>query len=127
MGEIKLVRFKKPKASLKSTKKSVIDKFNDAIQRQISICKGEVVRRGKGIAKSWLQDGTNYGCEKVLIPMIGTVRVWPTSAISVDTSRQQAGVAELQNLAVEVQAGNLSNRIYTSLRNAKKGAKPKTS
>ena len=60
---LKLVRRKKakPAASGRRSKKSEIEKFKDAIDVQLRLAAGEQVKKGKGYAKSWMEDGESYG------------------------------------------------------------------
>ncbi len=59
---LKLVRKKKAKsASAGRKKKSEIERFNDAIGVQLRLASGENVKKGKGFAKSWMEDGEKYG------------------------------------------------------------------
>ncbi len=52
-------------------KTSEIQKFKDAVDVQLQLASGEKVKKGKGYAKSWLEDGKKYGVEKVLVPRVG--------------------------------------------------------
>lgn len=123
---LKLIRMKKPKtAAAKAQKKSEIDKFIDAIDVQLRIASGEKVKKGKGLAKSWMENGTAFGTDKVVRPKIGNAHLWDKSAIPVDTKKENAPSAELQSLKKEVEDGKLSNRIYAVLRSKKKGAAKK--
>ncbi len=120
---LKLIRMKKPKASAaKSQKKTEIDKFMDAIDVQLRIASGEKVKKGKGLAKSWMEDGAAFGTDKVVRPKIGNTYLWERSAIPVDANEKNAPTAELQSLKKEVEDGKLSNRIYSVLRAKKKDA-----
>jgi hypothetical protein len=69
---LKLVRKKKAKPAAGSRRrKSEIEKFMDAIDVQLRLAAGEKVKKGKGLAKSWMEDGKEYGVEKVLMPRKG--------------------------------------------------------
>ncbi len=65
---LKLVR--KKKATPASRRKSEITKFLDAIDVQLRLAAGEKVKKGRGSAKSWMQDGADYGAAKVLVPRV---------------------------------------------------------
>ncbi len=62
---LKLVRKKKVKpVAAGRRKKSEVEKFKDAIAVQLRLASSEKVKKGKGIAKSWMQDGKKYGVER---------------------------------------------------------------
>ncbi len=62
---VKLVRKKKAKSVASGRKKkSAIEKFKGAIEVQLRLASGEKVKKGRGIAKSWMVDGKEYGVEK---------------------------------------------------------------
>ncbi len=53
---LKLVRKKKAKPVASGRKrKSAIEKFKDAIEVQLRLASGEKVKKGRGIAKSWME------------------------------------------------------------------------
>ncbi len=123
---LKLVRKKKVKATVASQKKSEVDKFGDAIEAQLRSLKGEKIKVGRGTLKSWLGDGTEYGCKLVLAPVVGKMPLYGVSAIMVDDSAKNPGEKELNELLKTVRDGKMNNRIYAAIRAAKKGkAKPK--
>jgi hypothetical protein len=123
---LKLIRMKKPKAAAaKTQKKSEIDKFIDAIDVQLRIASGEKVKKGKGLAKSWMEDGAAFGTDKVLRPKVGNAYLWSKSALAVDTKKKDAPTTELKAIKKEAEDGKLSNRIYAALRSKKKDAAKK--
>ena len=123
---LKLIRKKKAKpANTGRRKKSEIEKFMNAIDVQLRVASGEKVKRGKGLAKSWLEAGKAYGVEGVLVPRVGNRPLYPKSALVVDMKQKQPPTKELQELRQLADAGKLSNRIYTALRKPKKAAAAK--
>ena len=108
---LKLVRKKKQKAATASGKKSQVDKFIDAIDRQLRIARGERVMKGRGVAKSWMEDGASYGEDKVLKPRVGIKFLNPKSAIRVDTKQPDPPTAELTELREMATAGKLTVKI----------------
>ncbi len=118
---LKLVRKKKVKpAAAGSRKKNEIEKFKDAIDVQLRLASGEKVKKGKGFSKSWMEDGKEYGVEKVLVPRVGNRPLYPKSALVVDMKQKNPPTTELNELRALAVAGKLSNRIYMSLRKQKK-------
>ncbi len=118
---LKLVRKKKVKpAAAGRRKKSEIEKFKDAIDVQLRLVSGEKVKKGKGFAKSWLEDGKKYGVEKVLVPRVGTRPLYPKSALVVDMTQKKPPAKELKDLRGLAAAGKLSNRINLALRKKRK-------
>ena len=123
---LKLVRKKKatlPAAS--SRKKGEIAKFKDAIEVQLRLASGEKVKKGKGVAKSWMVDGGEYGVAKVLIPRVGNAPLYGRSAIAVDMKQKTPPTKELKELMARVADGKLSGAIYKAARKRKPGAAKK--
>ena len=86
---LKLVRKKKAKAAAGGRRrKSEVEKFKEAIDVQLRLAAGEKVKRGKGLAKSWMQDGKAYGVDKVLVPRVGNSLLYPKSALVVDMKQK---------------------------------------
>ena len=117
---LKLVR--KKKAKLVGRKKSEIEKFTDAIDVQLRLAAGEKVKKGRGTAKSWMQDGAEYGVAKVLVPRVGNRLFYRQSAIAVDMKQKAPPTDELKELRKQAASGKLSNRIYAALQKPKKAA-----
>ena len=115
---LKLVRRKKVKAA--SRRKSEITKFMDAVDVQLRLAAGEKVKKGRGSAKSWMQDGADYGAEKVLVPRVGNRTLYRQSAIVVNMKQKAPPTNELKELKKAAASGKLSNRIYAALRKPKK-------
>ncbi len=125
---LKLVRKKKVKpAAAGSRKKSEIEKFKDAIDVQLRLASGEKVRKGKGFAKSWMEDGNQYGVEKVLVPRVGNRPLYSKSALVVDMKQKKPPTKELKELRGLAADGKLSNRIHMALRKQKKAVAVKKS
>jgi hypothetical protein len=116
---LKLVRKKQGKIAA-SRKKSEVEKFTDAIDVQMRLASGEKVKKGKGYAKSWMQDGTVYGEEKVLIPRVGNTPLYAKSAIAVDVKQKTPPANELKELRAKVVEGKLNHQINTAARKGKK-------
>ena len=117
---LKLVRKKKAKPSaVGRRKKSEIEKFTDAINVQLRLASGEKVKKGKGLAKSWMDSGKEYGVENILVPRVGNRPLYPKSALVVDMKQKNPPTTELSELRALAVAGKLSNRIYMSLRKQK--------
>ncbi len=124
---LKLVRKKKVKpAAAGRRKKSEMEKFKDAIGVQLRLASGEKVKKGKGFAKSWMEDGKVYGVEKVLVPRVGNRPLYPKSALVVDMKQRKPPTKELKELHGLAADGKLSNRIY-ALRKQKKAVTVKKS
>ncbi len=118
---LKLVRKKKAKPAVAGHRKtSEIEKFKDAINVQLRLASGEKVKKGKGLAKSWMDSGKAYGVEKVLVPRVGNRPLYPKSALVVDMNQANPPTKELNELRGLAADGKLSNRIYMSLRKQKK-------
>ncbi len=125
---LKLVRKKKVKpASAGRRKKSEIEKFKAAIDVQLRLASGEKVKKGKGIAKSWMEDGKEYGVEKVLVPRAGNRPLYRKSALVVDMKQKKPPTKELKELRGLATDGKISNRIYMALRKRKKAVAVKKS
>ncbi len=125
---LKLVRKKKVKpAAAGSRKKSEIEKFKDAIDVQLRLASGEKVKKGKGFAKSWMEDGKEYGVERVLVPRAGNRPLYLKSALVVDMKQKKPPTKELKELRKLAADEKLSNRIYMALRKRKKAGKVKKS
>ncbi len=117
---LKLVRKKKAKpVGSGRKKKSAIEKFKDAIDVQLRLASGEKVKKGRGIAKSWMVDGKEYGVDKVLVPHVGNRPLYGKSAITVDMKQKKPPTNELKELRGRVADGKLHKQIYTSLRKRK--------
>lgn len=118
--ELKLVRKKKAKAV--RGRKSEIEKFTDAIDVQLRMAAGEKVKKGRGAAKSWIEDGTEYGVAQVLVPRIRNRPLYQRSAIVVNMKQKAPPTNELRELKKRATSGKLSNKIYAALRKPKKAA-----
>ncbi len=116
---LKLVRKKKAKPGASGRKNSAIEKFKDAIDVQLRLASGEKVKIGRGIAKSWMGDGKEYGVEKVLVPRVANRPLYGRSAITVDMKQKKPPTNELKELRGRVADGKLHKQIYTSLRKRK--------
>ena len=125
---LKLVRKKKAKAAAAGRRrKSEIEKFADAVDVQLRLAFGEKVKKGKGFAKSWMEDGKEYGVEKVLVPRVGNRPLYSRSALVVDMKQKKPPTKELKELRGLAADGKLSNRIYMALRKQKKAVAVKKS
>ena len=110
---LKLVRKKKAKPVASGRKKkSAIEKFKDAIDVQLRLASGEKVKKGRGIAKSWMGDGKEYGVEKVLVPSVKNRPLYGRSAITVDMKQKKPPTNELKELRGLVADGKLTKPIY---------------
>ncbi len=103
-------------------KKGEIEKFKDAIEVQLRLASGEEVKKGKGIARSWMEDGQEYGVAKVLIPRVGYVPLYNRSAIVVDMKQKKPPRNELKELLARAADGKLAGPIYKAARKRKAGA-----
>ncbi len=120
---LKLVRKKTTTAAAPGRrKKGEIEKFKDAIEVQLRLASGEEVKKGKGIAKSWMEDGQEYGVAKVLIPRVGNVPLYNRSAIVVDMKQKKPPRNELKELLARAADGKLAGPIYKAVRKGKAGA-----
>ena len=120
---LKLVRKKVSRAATSGRrKKGEIEKFKDAIEVQLRLASGEEVKKGKGIARSWMEDGKDYGVAKVLNPRVGTVPLYDKSAIVVDMKQKKPPTNELKELRVRTEDGKLAGPIYKAARKKKSGA-----
>ncbi len=125
---LKLVRKKKVKpAAAGSRKKNEIEKFKGAIDVQLRLASGEKVRKGKGFAKSWMEDGNQYDVEKVLVPRVGNRPLYSKSALVVDMKQKKPPTKELKELRALAADGKITNRIYMALRKRKKAVAVKKS
>ncbi len=125
---LKLVRKKKAKAAAAGRRrKSEIEKFVDAVDVQLRLAFGEKVKKGKGLAKSWMEDGKEYGVEKVLVPRVGNRPLYSRSALVVDMKQKKPPTKELKELRGLAADGKISNRIYMALRKRKKAGAGKKS
>ncbi len=123
---LKLVRKKVTTADATGRrKKGEIEKFKDAIEVQLRLASGEKVKKGKGIAKSWMEDGKEYGVAKVLIPRVGNVPLYGRSAIVVDMKQKKPPRNELKELLERAADGKLAGPIYKAARKRKAGAAKK--
>ncbi len=109
---LKLVRKKKANPVSGRKKKSAIEKFKDAVEVQLRLASGEKVKKGRGIVKSWMGDGKEYGVEKVLVPRVGNRPLYGRSAITVDMKQQKPPTKELKELRKLVADGMLYKQIY---------------
>ncbi len=109
---LKLVRKKKAKPASGRKKKSAIEKFKDAVEIQLRLASGEKVKKGRGIAKSWMGDGKEYGVDKVLVPRVGNRPLYGKSAITVDMKQKKPPTNELKELRESVADGKLTKQIY---------------
>ncbi len=110
---LKLVRKKKAKpVGSGRKKKSAIEKFKDAVEVQLRLASGEKVKKGRGIAKSWMVDGKEYGVEKVLVPRAGNRPLYGRSAIAVDMKQKNPPTNELKELRKLVADRKLIKQIY---------------
>lgn len=117
---LKLVRIKKkPAASKTSKKKSGVEKFSDAIDVQLRLASGESVKQGRGEAKSWVVDGSDYGEQFVLLPKIGKSLLWPKAGMPLKSDNTKDITAALNSLKAEVGSGKFNNRIYAVIRSQK--------
>ena len=120
---LKLIRKKKAKpAALGRRKKGEIEKFMAAVDVQLRVASGKKVKKGKGFAKGWLEDGKQFGVEGVLVPRVGNRPLYPKSALVVDMKQKKPPTNELKDLRQLAEAGKLSNQIYKALRKPKKPA-----
>ncbi len=103
-------------------KKGEIEKFKGAIEVQLRLASGEEVKKGKGIAKSWMEDGKEYGVAKVLNPRVGNVPLYNRSAIVVDMKQKKPPTNELKELLARAADGKLAGPIYKAARKKKAGA-----
>ena len=125
---LKLVRKKKGKpTSAGRRKKSETEKFKDAVDVQLRLASGEKVKKGKGFAKSWIEDGKEYGVEKVLVPRLGNRPLYPKSALVVNMKQKKPPTNELKELRGLAADGKLSSRIHMALRKQKKAGPVKKS
>ena len=125
---LKLVRKKKVKPTAAGRrKKSEIEKFTDAIDVQLRLASSEKVKKGKGFAKSWMEDGKEYGVERVLVPRVGNRPLYSRSALVVDMKQKKPPTKELKELRGLAADGKLSSRIYMALRKQKKAVAVKKS
>ncbi len=125
---LKLVRKKKSKpADAGRRRKSEVEKFKDAVEVQLRLTAGEKVKKGKGFAKSWMEDGEEYGVENVLVPRVGNLSLYPKSALVVDMKQKEPPTKELKEMRGLAADGKLSNRIYMALRKRKKAVAVKKS
>ncbi len=123
---LRLVRKKKAKPAAAGRRKtSEIEKFKDAIDVQLRLAAGEKVKKGKGFAKNWMEDGKEYGVEKILAPRVGNSLLYPKSAIVVNMKQMNLPTKELKELRKLAEDGKLSNRIYMALPKRKKAAAAK--
>jgi len=110
---LKLVRKKKAKPVASGRmKKSAIEKFKDAVDVQLRLASGEKVKKGRGIVKSWMGDGKEYGVEKVLVPRVRYRLLYGKSAIAVDMKQKKPPTKELMELRKLVADGKLYKQIY---------------
>ena len=117
---LKLVRKKKAKSAAPGRRKaSEVQKFLDAIDVQLRLASGEKVKKGRGLANSWMVDGADYGVEKILVPRAGNRRLYAKSALVVDMKQKNPPTKELKDLRGLAADGKLSNRIYMALRKPK--------
>ncbi len=100
----------------------------NGLGRTIRVCviaAGEKVKSGRGTAKSWMEDGADYGVATVLVPRVRNRPLYRGSAIVVNMKQKAPPTNELKELKKRAASGKLSNRIYAALRKPKKAAKKK--
>ena len=120
---LKLVRKKKVKpASTGRKKKTDSEKFVDAIDVQLRLAKGEKVTKGRGVAKSWMEDGSAFGKAKVLVPRVGAKPLMGKSAYAVDMKQPKPPTKELTELRALAAAGKMTAKIANA-KARKRGAK----
>ncbi len=117
---LKLVRKKMVQSA--SRRKSEITKFTDAVDVQLRLAAGEKVKKGRGSAKSWMQDGADYDAAKVLVPRVGNRTLYRQSAIVVNMKQKAPPTNELKELKKAAASGKLSKKIYVASRKPKKAA-----
>ena len=109
---LRLVRKKRRVAGAKgSRKKTDVEKFISAIDVQLRLAQGQKVRKGRGVARSWMVDGNAYGVGRILVPRVGTKQLYGKSAIVVDASRANPPTAELNELRSRAVEGKLTAKI----------------
>jgi len=116
---LKLVRKKKatPKAKAKAKRLTNAQRFIIEIDDQIAIAKGQRIKRGKGLKKSWIEDGAEYDVKAVLAPRVGNKKLYPGSAIIISSSN---GISELTELRKNIVAGKLLAKVNSLYRKPKK-------
>ena len=90
---------------------------------QLRIAAGETVKQGRGTAKSWVVDGSDYDVTFVLLPKIGISLLWPKAGMPLKSDSTKDVTAALNSLKAEVASGKFNNRIYAVLRSQKKAGK----
>ena len=81
------------------------------------------IKQGRGAAKSWVVDGSDYGEKFVLLPKIGKSLLWPKTAMPLKSDGTKDVTSTLNTLKTEVASGKFNNRIYAVLRSQKKAGK----
>jgi hypothetical protein len=116
---LKLVRKKKAISKIKAKPKRPTNaqRFVIEIDAQIDIAKGKKVKAGRGIKKSWIEDGADYGVKSVLVPRAGNKKLYPGSAIQISSGD---GVKELTELRKDIAAGKLLGKVNALYRKPKK-------
>ncbi len=118
---LKLVR--KKKVPPVRRKKSEVAKFIDAVDVQLRLAAGEKVKKGRGTAKSWMEDGAEYGVAKVLVPRVRNRPLYRKSAIVVNLKQKAPPTVELRELKQLAVSGKLSKKIYAASRKPKKAGR----
>ena len=81
------------------------------------------IKQGRGAAKSWVVDGSDYGEKFVLLPKIGKSLLWSKTAVPLKSDGTKDVTSTLNTLKTEVASGKFNNRIYAVLRSQKKAGK----
>jgi hypothetical protein len=106
---LKLVRKKKTTAAPTKTKRITNpERFAKEIDGQIEIASGKKIKAGRGVKKSWIEDGEAYGEKSVLIPRVGNRKLYPAAVIAVSSAN---GVKELMELKKDILARKLSAKV----------------
>ena len=116
---LKLVRKKKAvtKAKAQAKRLTNVQRFVIEIDDQIAIAKGQKIKRGKGLKKTWIEDGADYSVKSVLVPRVGNKKLYPGSAIVISSSN---GISELTELRKNLVAGKLLAKVNSLYRKPKK-------
>lgn len=121
---LKLVRKKKAAAAPSKTKRITNpERFAKEIDGQIEIASGKKIKAGRGVRKSWIEDGGAYGEKTVLIPRVGNKKLYPAAVIAVSSEN---GVKELTELKKDILSGKLSANVNALYAKPKKKAPGKS-
>ena len=141
MKRFKLVSKSKPKtARNKPRKKSEPEKFKEAIEEQIRLCKRARRKDGRykssrPFPKSWIEDWSDKGYGLVMVPRLRLgkrqIPFWANKNGSpkgtpVDMGQKHPGQAELIDLCERVTEGRYNSRIYIRLREERKKSAAKS-